>query len=103
MKIETLSIDFTDEQKRYLEGFTSGLQINRAGRDLGSTAAGKGNSEPTGPDAAHIKAQDSMIASGKTLAVNQSTDKAVIDVNNRVAAATCRNPIAAGVLVRPPM
>src|SRR3981081_2617782 len=35
MKIETLSIDFTDEQKRYLEGFTSGLQISRAGRRLG--------------------------------------------------------------------
>src|SRR3954463_7948034 len=68
MKIETLSIDFTDEQKRYLEGFTSGLQISRAGRGLGSTAAGKGNSEPTGPDAAHIKAQDKVIADGKKLA-----------------------------------
>src|SRR3954453_5391210 len=68
MKIETLSIDFTDEQKRYLEGFTSGLQISRAGRGLGSAAAGKGNSEPTGPDAAHIKAQDRVIANGKKLA-----------------------------------
>ena len=68
MKIETLSIDFTDEQKRYLEGFTSGLQISRAGRGLGSTAAGKADSEPTGPDAAHIKAQDRVIASGKKLA-----------------------------------
>src|SRR4051812_25914037 len=67
MKIETLSIDFTDEQKRYLEGFTSGLQISRAGRGLG-TAAGKGNSEPTGPDAAHIKARDRAIAGGRKLA-----------------------------------
>src|SRR3979409_1375618 len=40
MKIETLSIDFTDEQKRYLEGFTSGLQINRAGRGLRGGPAG---------------------------------------------------------------
>jgi ferredoxin-nitrite reductase len=67
MKIETLSIDFTDEQKRYLEGFTSGLQISRAGRGLGSAAATAG-AEPTGPDAAHIKAQDKVIASGKKLA-----------------------------------
>ena len=35
MKIESLSVDFTDEQKRYLEGFTTGLQISRVGRGLG--------------------------------------------------------------------
>jgi ferredoxin-nitrite reductase len=67
MKIETLSIDFTDEQKRYLEGFTSGLQISRAGRGLGGASA-KPGAEPTGPDTAHIKAQDKVIASGKKLA-----------------------------------
>src|ERR1700710_3006994 len=67
MKIETLSIDFTDEQKRYLEGFTSGLQISRAGRGL-SSAAAKSNAEPAGPDAAHIKAQDKVLAGGKKLA-----------------------------------
>ena len=48
MKIETLSVDFTDEQKRYLEGFTTGLQISRAGRGLGGVAAGKANVEPAG-------------------------------------------------------
>ena len=34
MKIDTVSVDFTDEQKRYLEGFTTGLQISRVGRAL---------------------------------------------------------------------
>jgi ferredoxin-nitrite reductase len=69
MKLETVSVDFTDEQKRYLEGFTSGLQISRIGRGLGGGgAAPKANAEPTGPDAAHIKAQDRAIASGKKLA-----------------------------------
>lgn len=68
MKIETLSVDFTDEQKRYLEGFTTGLQISRVGRGLGGGAAGKANAEPVGPDAVHIKAQDKVIASGKKLA-----------------------------------
>ncbi|MGM4905865.1 NirA family protein [Tardiphaga sp. 866_E4_N2_1] len=67
MKIETLSIDFTDEQKRYLEGFSTGLQISRVGKGLGGAASAKANAEPTGPDAPHIKAQDRTIASGKKL------------------------------------
>jgi ferredoxin-nitrite reductase len=66
MKIETLSVDFTDEQKRYLEGFSTGLQISRVGKGLGG-AAGKANAEPTGPDASHIKAMDRTIAAGKKL------------------------------------
>src|SRR6202045_1697319 len=67
MKIQTLSVDFTDEQKRYLEGFATGLQISRVGRGLGGANAGKANAEPSGPDAAHIRAQDKVIASGKKL------------------------------------
>jgi ferredoxin-nitrite reductase len=71
MMMDTLAVDFTDEQKRYLEGFTSGLQISRVGRALGGGAAksvGGPSGEPTGPDAAHIKAQDQVLASGKKLA-----------------------------------
>ncbi|WP_027566988.1 NirA family protein [Bradyrhizobium sp. URHA0013] len=67
MKIDTVSVDFTDDQKRYLEGFTTGLQISRVGRGLGG-GAGEANAEPTGPDAVHIKAQDKVIAAGKKLA-----------------------------------
>jgi ferredoxin-nitrite reductase len=67
MKIETLTVDFTDEQKRYLEGFSTGLQISRVGRGLGG-GSGKTNAEPSGPEAAHIKAQDRVTASGKKLA-----------------------------------
>src|SRR5271169_6700481 len=68
MKIETLAVDFTDEQKRYLEGFTTGLQISRVGRGLGGSSGAKTNAEPSGPDAAHITAQDKVLASGKKLA-----------------------------------
>ncbi|KJC35691.1 ferredoxin--nitrite reductase [Bradyrhizobium sp. LTSP885] len=67
MKIEPVSVDFTDEQKRYLEGFTTGLQISRVGRGLGG-GAGKASAEPVGPDAAHLMAQDKVTASGKKLA-----------------------------------
>ena len=69
MKLETISVDFTDEQKRYLEGFAAGVQIMRGGRGLaGGATAAKADAEPTGPDAAHIKAQDKVTASGKKLA-----------------------------------
>jgi ferredoxin-nitrite reductase len=71
MKLETpTATDFSDEQKRYLEGFMSGLQVARVGRNVGLAGAGgsAANAEPTGPDAAHIKAQDKLTASGKKLA-----------------------------------
>jgi ferredoxin-nitrite reductase len=71
MKLEApTATDFSDEQKRYLEGFMSGLQVARVGRNLGVAGgtADKANAEPTGPDAAHIKAQDKVAASGKKLA-----------------------------------
>jgi ferredoxin-nitrite reductase len=70
MKLETTTADFSDEQKRYLEGFMSGLQVGRVGRLAGSAAApaGKTDPEPIGPDAAGFKAQDRIIASGKKLA-----------------------------------
>src|ERR1700751_2717771 len=64
-----MSGDFTPEQKRYLEGFTSGLQAGRAARTLGPGAAGDSPaaSVPGGPDAGAIKAQDRVIAEGKKL------------------------------------
>jgi ferredoxin-nitrite reductase len=69
MKLETISSDFNDEQKRYLEGFAAGLQVLKSGRGLGGAKANVGaNAEPIGPEAAHIKAQDKVIASGKKLA-----------------------------------
>ena len=68
MKIDPLTVDFTDDQKRYLEGFTTGLQISRVGRGLGGNNTGKSSGEPSGPDAAHFKAQDKFIAAGKKLA-----------------------------------
>ena len=59
-----MSSDFTPEQKRYLEGFTSGLQIARLGRGLGKA----GPAKPSGPDAEHIEAQDRVTGAGGKLA-----------------------------------
>jgi len=72
MKLETTSADFSDEQKRYLEGFMSGLQVGRVGRSIGIAAGagaptGKVDPEPVGPDAAGFKAQDRFVRDGKKL------------------------------------
>ena len=55
-----MSGDFTPEQKRYLEGFTAGLQIARSARAGGGAS---GAAEPTGPDAEHSAAQDRVLHS----------------------------------------
>jgi ferredoxin-nitrite reductase len=71
MKLETTTADFSDEQKRYLEGFMSGLQVGRVGRGVGLAGAGavseKAAPEPVGPDAAGLKAQDRFLKDGKKL------------------------------------
>ena len=68
-KADTRSDEFSGEQKRYLEGLVSGLQANRAAQGLKPLGEGNGAaaSEPTGPDAAHLKAQAATEASGKKL------------------------------------
>jgi ferredoxin-nitrite reductase len=58
-----MSGDFSPEQKRYLEGYVSGLSAARASR--GSAPA---RSEPVGPDAIHLAAQDRTVAAGGKLA-----------------------------------
>jgi ferredoxin-nitrite reductase len=57
-----MSGDFSSDQKRYLEGFVSGIQ---AGKLAGG--APKPAAEPVGPDAVHFKAQDETVARGGKL------------------------------------
>ena len=61
-----MSSDFTPDQKRYLEGFASGLTAARAARGQLPSAGGR-SSEPVGPDAIHIKAQDRVLVAGGKL------------------------------------
>ena len=70
-----MSGDFSPEQKRYLEGFVSGLQIARAARGVaGNTSRPAAVQLPdaaaaqhAGPDAPHLIAQDRVIAAGGKL------------------------------------
>ena len=57
--------DFNPEQKRWLEGFASGIE---AVRTVARTTPASLPAEPTGPDADQIKAQDAAIAAGGKLA-----------------------------------
>ncbi len=59
-----MSADFTPDQKRYLEGFASGLTAARHAR---GRLSGGGAGEPIGPDAIHFKAQDATVAKGGKL------------------------------------
>ena len=61
-----MSGDFTAEQKRYLEGFTSGVQIARTSRGL-APKGGEASGEHEGPDAPHLIAQDKLTAAAGKL------------------------------------
>ncbi len=69
---------FTDEQKRYLEGFVSGVQTSRAAaglKPLGGVGGATGASEPVGPDAAHLKAMARTEAAGKKLVAEEKAKR----------------------------
>ena len=61
-----MSVDFTLDQKRYLEGFAAGLGAAKAGGRSGSASAPAATT-PIGPDAAHFAAQDRTLAEGRKL------------------------------------
>src|SRR6204780_2197397 len=67
-----MSGDFEPEQKRYLEGFMAGLQIAKTSRSAAGNgvASGQANAvatEPVGPDAAALRAQDRVLKAGGKL------------------------------------
>ena len=67
---------FTDEQKRYLEGFVSGVQTSRTAAGLKPLGGvGAGASEPVGPDAQHLKAMARTEAQGKKLSTEEKAKR----------------------------
>jgi ferredoxin-nitrite reductase len=64
--------EFTDQQKRWLEGFTSGLAARKAAMPAtGAPAA----APPIGPDALQYAAQDRTIAAGGKLVVEEKAKR----------------------------
>ena len=69
-----MSSDFSAEQKRYLEGFVSGVQASRVAQGLVGKAAAA-PAEPAGPDAAHLKAMARFEAEGKKLVAEEKAKR----------------------------
>ncbi|MGU3283618.1 NirA family protein [Methylobacterium mesophilicum] len=85
---QTAPDGFNPEQKRYLEGFASGVA---AARLTGGLAIGQGPAapaEPTGPDAIHLKAQDKTVKDGGKLCEQEKWKRAEnpFDGHNRLIA-----------------
>ena len=79
--------DFNAEQKRYLEGFASGISaVRMTGGLAGGGAASAPAAEPTGPDAIHIKAQDRTVKNGGKLCDQEKWKRAEspFDGHNRL-------------------
>lgn len=74
-----MGADFTIDQKRYLEGFISGAQAARAARGLGqiggAASAPAPAPEPTGPDAASLKAMARVEAEGRKLSAEEKAKR----------------------------
>jgi ferredoxin-nitrite reductase len=80
-----MSGDFTPEQKRYLEGFVSGLGAMRVQRGMPPIGARTAVGSPaapapeavvfTGPEAEHLKAQARFEAEGKKLVVEEKAKR----------------------------
>src|SRR5258708_13529815 len=60
-----MSGDFTPEQKRYLEGLASGLQVARLARAPPTTQTATQTHD--GTDLSHLAAQDRFTAAGRKL------------------------------------
>ena len=71
----------SEEQKQYLQGFVSGVEVRRASRRLpaGGKAAGEpapAATEPEPPEAIHRRAQDRFLAEGKKLSLEEEAKRA---------------------------
>jgi len=91
-----MSGDFEPEQKRYLEGFVTGLQIAKATRGNGAAQAASttaSTAELSGPDAAARRAQDRVLAAGGKLAEQEKLKRELnpLDGYERLKAQAANN------------
>ncbi len=97
--------DFNDEQRRYLEGFVSGVQAGRTAHGLKplgcvtGAQAGGGSATPSGPDAPHISAMARAEASGSKLANEEKAkrEEHPFDAYTRLKAETSAGQYPKGV------
>src|SRR5258707_1622060 len=89
-----MSGDFSPEQKRYLEGFVAGLQIAKAARAQGGSPSSEAKAaDASGPDAAHLRAQDRVLKAGGKLSEQEKFKRELhpFDGYERVKAQAANN------------
>jgi ferredoxin-nitrite reductase len=67
--------DFSEEQRRYLEGFVSGVQARRAAQGLKPLGTEGGAAQPAGPDREHLAAMARFEAAGRKLAPEEKAKR----------------------------
>ena len=68
--------DFTEEQRRYLEGFVSGVQARRAAQGLKPLGTeGGGSAQSAGPDKEHLAAMARFEAAGRKLSPEEKAKR----------------------------
>ena len=91
--------DFSEEQKRYLEGFVSGVDAARAAAGLKPLAgSGGAQASPAGPDAAHLAAMARVEAEGRKLSTEETAkrDQHPFDAYARFKAESARGQFPKG-------
>ena len=90
-----MATDLTPEQKRYLEGFASGISAARvAATGAGAPRAPATVTNPSGgPEADHVRAQDRFLAAGKKLSEQErfKRDEHPFDAYHRLKAQAAAN------------
>ena len=92
--------DFTDEQRRYLEGFVSGVQARRAAQGLKPLGTDAGTSaRPSGPDKDHLAAMARFEAAGSKLSneENAKRDEHPFDAYARLKAESASGQFPKGI------
>jgi ferredoxin-nitrite reductase len=91
--------DFTEDQRRYLEGFVSGVQARRAAQGLKPLWTEGGSVAPSGPDREHLAAMARFEAAGRKLSPEEKAkrDEHPFDAYARFKAENAKGQFPKGV------
>ena len=91
--------DFTEDQRRYLEGFVSGVQVRRAAQGLKPLGTEGGPAAPSGPDKDHLAAMARFEAAGRKLSPQEKAkrDEHPFDAYARFKAESAKGQFPKGV------
>jgi ferredoxin-nitrite reductase len=91
--------DFTDDQRRYLEGFVSGVQARRAAQGLKPLGGEIGPAQAAGPDKEHLAAMARFEAAGKKLSPEEKAkrEEHPFDAYARLTAESAKGQFPKGI------